>query len=143
MKVRDPDGQTWRVSRRWLPWRRSVRNKDDIGLELPTDVGGDDFGLSLIFFAVVFVLFLVAPIVLVIFFAAFEVVLLLVLMPFAVLGRVVFGRHWHVELRRGWRAWTEIDAGEWRGSAMKIHEIADAVRRGEIPARTIDAPRPA
>ena len=71
-------------------------------------------------------------------FAVAEWLIVLAVIPIAALGRVLFGRQWHVELRRGWRAWYEVKSGDWTSSTVTIHELADAVRRGDIPARTID-----
>jgi len=155
VKVTDPSGQTWRVSRRWVPWRPRFRDVDpsnvlDFGNGGGGSGGGDgggfdiDLGEALVIIAVVIaaILFLifVAPVMLAVLFALAEWLIVLAVIPIAVLGRVLFGRQWHVEVRRGWRAWYEVKSGDWTASTMKIHELADAVRRGDIPARTIDAP---
>jgi hypothetical protein len=123
------------VSRRWLPWRRRRPTRDDISLPDAIDV--DDPIAGLVFFVLFLVVLAVAPVVIVAFLVAIEFLLLLLLLPFAVLGRMLFGRKWHVELRQGWAPWSEELAGDWRGSTMKIHEIADSVRRGEMPERTL------
>lgn len=142
MKVTDPQGQTWRVTRRWVPWRRRGGDPDvpDTGGDgAGSDGGGssgldaDDLGIVLLVLLAVIIL----PFLLFAVFALLELLLLVLLLPFAVAGRVFFGRHWHVELRRGFTPWWEVEAGDWRASALKIHEVADDVRRGEIPARTI------
>lgn len=73
-------------------------------------------------------------------FTSIELLALLLVLPFAVLARVVFGQHWHVELRRGWQPWWEVEAGDWRASAIRIHELADEVRRGALPPRTLGRP---
>ncbi|HSX68052.1 hypothetical protein [Nocardioides sp.] len=85
----------------------------------------------------------VAPIVFSLLFLPLELIAIVVVLPLAVLGRVLFGRKWHVELRRDWKPWTEVKAGDWRASTIKIHELADAVRRGEVPARTLGTHVPA
>ena len=37
MRVRDLDGRTWRVGRRWLPWRRAFRDVPDVDdLSIPS-----------------------------------------------------------------------------------------------------------
>jgi hypothetical protein len=36
MKVEAADGSTWRVRRRWLPWRRRVRDVPDAPLDIGT-----------------------------------------------------------------------------------------------------------
>jgi hypothetical protein len=70
-------------------------------------------------------------------FAGLEFLLVLLVLPFAVLGRMLFGRHWHVELRRGFTPWWEVEAGDWQASSVWIHQVADAVRRGVLPERTL------
>jgi hypothetical protein len=82
-------------------------------------------------------LVLLAPFILVVVVAGAEFLLLLLVLPFAILGRVLLGRHWTVEVRRGWRPWWEVRAGDWQASGLRIHEIADAVRRGQLPPQTL------
>ncbi|MDO7867548.1 hypothetical protein [Nocardioides jiangxiensis] len=144
MKVTDPSGQTWRVTRRWVPWRRRVRSRDDLWLDwldptYATDL--DDFVIGLAVLVAVLVILVVAPIVLVVFFAAFELVLLLALLPLVVLLRVLFGMTWTIEVRRGFTPWAEREAGDWSASRLAIHRTADAIRRGEVPTRAIPAVR--
>jgi hypothetical protein len=159
VKVTDPSGQTWRVSRRWVPWRPRFRDVESSNLlDFGNGGGGSggdggssggggggfdiDLGEALVIIAVVIAaivfLIFVAPVLLAIVFALAEWLIVLVVLPIAVAGRVIFGRKWHVEVRRGWRAWCEVEAGDWTASTVKIHELADAVRRGEVPERSID-----
>lgn len=139
VKVEDPSGQVWRVSRRWVPWRRGrwqdvgPGDPSGLGLALPDDPAG------LVLVIVVVLIAVLGPFLLVPIFLAAELLLLLLLVPFAVVGRVVLGRRWCVELRRGWSPWAEHPAGDWRASTVRIHEMADAVRRGQLPLRTIGA----
>jgi hypothetical protein len=77
------------------------------------------------------------PFLVVAFIVGLELLLLLLVLPFALLGRVLLGRHWVVEVRQGWKPWFEIEAGDWQASGLRIHAIADAVRRGELPPRTL------
>jgi len=137
VKVTDPSGQTWRISRRWLPWRQRLRDVRDFAADMSSPDFGDDLVVGLAIWAVVIVIAIVAPILLSLLFLPLEFMALVLVLPLAILGRILFGRKWHVELRRGWGVWCEVAAGDWRGSTMKIHEIADAVRRGEIPERTL------
>ena len=69
--------------------------------------------------------------------AGVEFLLVLVVLPFAVLGRALFGRHWTVEVRRGWRPYWETLAGDWQESGLRIHATADEIRRGELPPATL------
>lgn len=69
--------------------------------------------------------------------AGIELLLVLVFLPFVIVGRVVFGRHWTVEVRRGWVPWTEEQAGDWRDSSLRIYALADEIRAGSIPEQTL------
>lgn len=135
MKVTDPSGQTWRVSRRWVPWRRRVKSLDDNTPDLSWASGLGDDPVSLVISLVALVL--LAPFVLLVLVAGAELLLLLLLLPLAILGRVLLGRHWTVEVRRGWRPWWESRVGDWQASGLRIHEIADAIRRGQAPPQTL------
>ncbi|QBR92084.1 hypothetical protein [Nocardioides euryhalodurans] len=135
MRVSDPYGTTWRVTRRWLPWQRQLR-----GVDLPTgdpsrvgDLGHDPGdlllgGLLLVVLAPGLVLFVLAGL---------ELALLVALLPLVLLARVVLGRHWHVEARRGWTPVWEGEAGGWSGSARRIREVCAAIERGQLPPRTL------
>ena len=136
MKVTDPSGQVWRVSRRWVPWRRRLKGNLDSGPDLGSGFDGlGDDPISLILAVILLILLL--PFILLLVVAGIEFLLLLLVLPFAVLGRVLLGRHWHVELRKGWKPWWETAAGDWQASGVRIHEIADAVRRGHTPTATL------
>lgn len=129
MKVVDPKGRTWRVSRRWMPWRR----RSSIGdwWQVPNGSGLGDDPISMIIG--VLLLILIIPIAIVALVVALELLLLLLLLPFVVLGRVVFGRHWRVEARRGWEPVWEDEAGDWGESGRRIAAVAELIRRGELP----------
>jgi hypothetical protein len=131
VKVTDPDGLTWRVRRRWLPWRLRRREPEvDPG---PTGGGPEDLVVGV----VVALLALLVPVVLVVVFAAFEALLLLVLLPFALLGRVLLGRRWTVEVRRGWTPWWEEQADDWSTAGVRIHALAEEIRRGAVPLQVL------
>ncbi|MDN4173674.1 hypothetical protein QWY28_12005 [Nocardioides sp. SOB77] len=137
MKVKDPSGQTWRITRRWVPWRRRFRDGLDAVPSGSFSLAGDDpVSLVLSLLAVLLLL----PFLLVVAVAWLELLVLLLVLPFAVAWRVARGRHWHVEARRGFTPWWEVDAGSWSASRDRIAAVADAVRRGDTPERTIDAP---
>ncbi|WP_345263500.1 hypothetical protein [Nocardioides nanhaiensis] len=135
MKVRSPGGQVWRVSRRWVPWRRRLRGSLDAVPDLPGGLGDDP--VSAIVGLVLLVLAL--PFLVLVLLAGLELLLLLLVLPVALLGRVLLGRHWTVEVRRGWAPWTEQPAGDWQASGVAVHELADRLRRGEVPEQTIGA----
>ncbi len=144
MKVSDPDGRTWRVSRRWLPLRsRSRRRRSDpdrrdgsgggsggdsggwdIGAPEADDLVGLALGVGLLV-----VLAVVAPLLL----PLLELVVLVLLLPFAVLGRVLLGRRWTIEVRRGWRPVHYELTGTWSEAGARITELAVALERGHGP----------
>lgn len=129
MKVSDPSGQTWRVTRRWVPWRRRVRDVPDTGLN-----GSLDFGDDLVSIIVVaLVAIVVLPFVVLGLLAGIELVLIVVVLPFALVGRVFFGHAWSIEARRGWRFVHEESVGSWNDSTVRITELAEEIRRGQMP----------
>lgn len=134
MKVSSPDGQAWRISRRWVPWRRRLKGT----LDSVPDVGfhglGDD-PISVIIGIVALIVLL--PFLVLVLIAGLELLLLLLVLPIALLGRVLLGRHWTVEVRRGWTPYAEEPAGDWQASGVRIHGLADEIRRGEMPAQTL------
>ena len=136
MKVKDPTGQTWRVTRRWVPWRRRLKGHVR-GLDLiPSGLGDDP--LSILILGVFLVIAL--PFVVLALIAGLELLLALLLLPFALVGRVLLGKHWSVEARRGFTIWWDAPAGDWQASGIRIHEVADDVRRGALPPRTVGGP---
>ena len=72
--------------------------------------------------------------------AGLELLLVLLLLPFALLARAAFGRHWTVEARRGFTLWWDTAAGDWQASLLTIHDVAEDIRIGELPPRTVDVP---
>lgn len=134
MKVSSPDGQTWRISRRWVPWRRRVKG----AMRLLPDSYWSSWGDSTIGAILSIIgLIILIPFLVVALIAGIELLLVLLLLPFVVLGRVAFGRHWTVEVRRGWRPWSEEQAGDWQASGLRIHALADEIRAGDVPAQTL------
>lgn len=130
MKVSDLSGQTWRVSRRWVPWTR--RQADRAPNETVLTVA-----------AVVTVLLLfVAPLLVLGLLVAAQLLLFLLLLPLAAAYRLVFERHWMVEVRQDWDPWTEVDGGSWNESATVIRRLSEEIRSGDIPERTLGADPP-
>lgn len=62
--------------------------------------------------------------------------LLLAFLPFAVGARVVFGRHWTVEVRRSFTPIHEERAGSWTASGVRIQELAREIEAGTVPTDT-------
>ena len=133
MKVTDPSGQTWRVTRRWVPWRRRLKNKSDLVPDLPSGLGDDP--ISAVIGLVLLVLAL--PFLLLALLVTLELLLLLLLVPFALLARVVFGRHWSIEARRGFTTVWQDTAGDWQASGVRIHEVAAAIETGRTPPQNV------
>jgi hypothetical protein len=132
VKVQDPTGQTWRVTRRWVPWRRRLKG---VLSDLPTGPGLGDDPVSMVIgviFLIILIPFLVLALV-----AALELLLLLLVIPFALLARALFGQHWTVEARRGFHIWYDEPAGDWQASGVRIHALADALRHGDIPPSNV------
>ena len=134
MKVRTPAGETWRIGRRWLPWRRRLKGALDAMPDLNVGPLGDDPVSAVI---AIVVLIVALPFLVLALVAGLEFLLVLLVLPFAVLGRVLLGRHWTVVARRGWKPWWEEPGGDWRSSGERVHGIADAVRRGQVPPQNI------
>lgn len=128
MKVKDQHGQTWRVTRRWVPWRRRLKGSWDLAPDLPMGSLGDDPISAIV--GIVFLIILLPFLVLVL-IAGLELLVILAVLPFAVLGRMAFGKHWHVEVRRGFTPVYELEAGGWRASGERIQALAGAIQRGD------------
>jgi hypothetical protein len=145
VQVRDRDGRTWRVGRRWLPWRRRVREVPDFdfGWDLP-DLGGlaDDLPGFLVGLLIGLAVIIALPFVLLALGFLLEVSLLLALLPVAVLVRVALRRPWTVQVIApddslasaepvvGWRESGERVAA--RASTLREHRSeAGAVAPGE------------
>lgn len=124
MRVRDPRGGIWRVSRRWTPWRRWARVP-----RIPdTPIGwGDDALTGLIVLVVALPTLVMAAV------AVAELALLVLLVPVLALGRVVLGRHWVVEVRSGWRPVWETEVGTWPQTRRAITSMASALEQGICP----------
>ncbi|WGY03235.1 hypothetical protein QI633_05615 [Nocardioides sp. QY071] len=135
MKVRDPEGGTWRVTRRWVPWRRRLRSAGTGPLDGLNGLGDDPVSAVI----AIVLLVLALPFIILALFVAFEFVLLLLLIPFAALARVALGAHWTIEARRGFTIWWDAPSGDWRESGERIREVAHAIGEGRLPPRTVGA----
>ena len=139
MKVRTPAGQVYRVTRRWVPWQRKSRRMSLDGLEVPLGApsGDDPISMILMVLWLVIALPILVVVVAVMLLTSIELLLLLAILPFAVGARVVFGRHWTVEVRRAFTPIHEERAGSWTASGVRITELAREIESGNIPADTL------
>ena len=131
MRVRDPEGRTWRVTRRWLPWRPRRRQ----GLDPHLMLEAADGLVALVFFLVLGLIIL--PLLSIVVVLALEWLLILLILPVVVLLRIAFGHEWWVEARLGFRPHWEEPAGTWAQSRQRIRAVADAIERGDPPQRTL------
>jgi len=134
VKVEDPAGETWRIKRRWLPWRPRKRSPD--ALADVADVGdlGGDFVVGLIIFVVVLGVLVFLPIVFVLAIFVAELFVLLLLLPVFILLRAGFVARWPTE---AWRGDSLIHAEAVRGwgrSRQRMQEIVDGIRLGSPPS---------
>ncbi|USQ79602.1 hypothetical protein NF556_18730 [Ornithinimicrobium faecis] len=131
MKIKDPHGQTWRVTRRWVPWRRKLKGTWERMPELPS---GDD-PISMILTVIMLILCL--PVLILALVASLEFLLILLLLPFVILRRIIFGQHWTIEARLDWTPVWEEAAGSWSDSGRAIQDVATAIQRGHLPPHNI------
>ena len=137
MKVHDPSGRPWHVHRRWLPWNPRLREVEpDIGGGFDFLDGVDDIGGAVVAIALGILFALLAPVILLLLITGVELVLLLAVLPFALAGRVLFGRRWWVQVRRGRHLVREEMVGDWQASGLRIHDLADLIRRGDVVSAT-------
>lgn len=120
------------MSRRWFPWRRRIKGALDLLPDVPSGFGDDPISAII----TVFFLILAIPFVVIAIISGAELLLLLLLFPFVVLARVLFGRHWIVEARKGWTIHWDTPAGDWQASGVTIHEVAAAIQHGTPPPKT-------
>jgi hypothetical protein len=130
MKVETPAGERYRIHRRWLPWRRRARaDALDWLPDLPgpdLDVGDDPIGL-------VIVAILLIPLLAILALVLGEVLLLLLLLPFFVLARSVFGTPWVIEVSQGHKILHLEAVQGWGASTRRIERLASQVRGGQLP----------
>ncbi len=124
----------WRVTRRWVPWRWRRRRP---GIDLADLSLGEDL-FSFVIFLVLAIL--VVPLLGALIIGVLEGLLLLALVPVLAVVRIVFGRHWWVEARRGFRPYWETEAGAWVESKTVIRDTAHRIERGDPPPHTLGLP---
>ena len=96
----------------------------------------------LVFVVLLVIGLVVLPVVSVGLIFAAEALLLLLLLPFVVAGRILFGAAWWVEVRRGFAPFWEEEAGSWRQSRERIRTLAAAIAAGDPPLRSLGGPDP-
>ncbi len=101
---------------------------------MPSLPHGDD-PVSMVLTVIILIVCL--PILLLALIAGLEFLALLVVLPFAILGRMLFGQHWTIEARRGWEPFWEEQAGSWRQSGQAIRDVSGAIAQGHQPPRNV------
>jgi len=138
-----PDGTSWGVGRRWVPFRVRLRDGDwreggpaDLGDVFFDSPGGVLAGLAVI--ATAMLVFLVIwPIVAI----ALELVLLALIFLVSLAGRVLFRRPWTVVARSETtgaareHTWRVVG---WRASARLIEDAVDSLSRDGPPRGVAD-----
>jgi len=99
----------------------------------PSGLGDDPISAVIaVIFLIIAIPFLVLGLI-----ALVELLLVLLLLPVALAGRVFFGRHWVIEARKGFSVEWDERAGDWQTSGLRIHEVAEALERGVgLPPRS-------
>ncbi|MGH1562867.1 hypothetical protein [Mumia sp. DW29H23] len=134
MKVRDADGVTWRVRRRWLPWRMRSKSLLDY---VPSPGGGgsyvpDDPILLTLWLVFVLPVVVVGGVLFVL--VGLELAILLLLLPVIVLARALFVG-WTIVVRRGGTVVGTERVKGWRASRARIRAVAEEIR--QRPATTL------
>jgi len=134
VELTSPDGSQWRVTRRWLPWRLRRRDPQVAGdVALDATSAADGILLAAGLFLLVLVVTVALPWVLVGAVVAIELTLLLVLLPLAMLLRVLKVSGWPIEVRREGRVVHAESVHGWAASAVRMRALSDAIERGESP----------
>lgn len=134
MKVVDRFGRRWNVRRRWLPWRRKVRDVPDTP-DFAGDLGDDPISAII----GLFLLVLAIPAILVVLLLVAELLLLIALLPIVVLVRLILPVPWTIELwarpeERRWLGWHlehEVRVAGWRASGARITAMAAEIETGD------------
>ena len=140
--VESPDGERWKVGRQWAPWRPRLRRRrrndaedaagEGIGGTIEGIFAADDLFAGLLIGVLGFVVFVLAFVVVwpVIAIAA-EIIIVVLGVLGATVGRVVLRRPWviraHVPGTYQERAWR---VKGWRASRQMIDAVSSALERG-------------
>lgn len=126
MTVQDPAGETWRVRRRWLPWRPRLREGAfDLGAQV-----GDVADGPLVLFLLGLVLI---PVVVVLAVFVAEIALVLLVLLVLTLARSIFIGRWPIEISRGRVLVHAESVRGWSDSGRRMQELADRIRLGDPP----------
>ena len=112
------------MKRRWLPWRRKVRDVPDV----PVDgllAGGDD-PISAVLTIIVLLVFL--PVIILFGVMLAELMLLLLLLPLWIVVRAVTGGRWPLEVWRGKTLVGTESVKGWGPSRVRMHDLAEGIR---------------
>ena len=137
MHATGPDGSAWNVTRRWAPWRPRWRHDDGADGTGFNAFDVDDPAALLVGLLIFLVLLLLMPVVFPVVVGVLEVTLLVILLPAAVLWRLLGRRPWEVEVRPAHgrvfsgRPVHMESGGRWRASRQAIREIVAEIERGE------------
>ena len=132
MKIVTPTGETYRVHRRVLPWRRKIREKPDWDLLDALDVPDVDhlgvLGAILLVIGIIVAL----PIIVLALMVVGEVLLLLLLLPLFVLARVAFKKPWIVEVTRKRKVVHAEAVVGWGAAGKRARALADELRTAAV-----------
>jgi hypothetical protein len=132
--VDDPSGTTWRVKRRWLPWR--LRRRDPSDFVDAADIGGsaDDLLIGLAIFVGVLLLIVLVPFIAVLALLVAELLVLLLLLPFFVVLRAAAVARWPIEAWSGDKLVRAEAVRGWGSSHRRMLALVDDIRRGRLVA---------
>ncbi|HEX5995965.1 MAG TPA: hypothetical protein VFY84_12555 [Jiangellales bacterium] len=153
----------WRaLARRFGGWRRKRKNRDgasgdvvDGAVQLADAAtsgsgggraGGFDIGDAVIVLVVVFLAAIAAAalfwwVLLPLLLIAIDLVIVLVLLVLALVGRVLFRRPWTVEATAGNGERVTAEVVGWRAALRRRDEIAELLRRGQRPVDVLSPAR--
>lgn len=132
MQVDDPSGDSWRIKRRWLPWRWRRRDPDDL-VNLPDSADiGDDWVIGLAIFVAILLVLVFVPLVLVLAVAVAELLALFLLFPLFIALRAGRVARWPIEAWQGDQLVLAEAIRGWGSSRLRMHELADDIRLGRF-----------
>ena len=128
----------WRVSRRWVPWRRrrslpAWEDRQEVVIDRDAGVGESPVLIALNALSLVVGILLALPALVAVLAFAAEAVLVIALVPFAALARVVMGRHWTVEVTTDLTPVWETEVGRWGQTRQALSAIASGLEQGVYP----------